>query len=146
MTMGGEPYLVDTNVLIYATDPDSPFHAAARHALTRLEQAGATLFISNQILREYYAVLSRPTAVGVPAQAQVVQNLAALARQYEVAEDTVAVRQALLTLVQTIPVGGRQIHDANLVATMLAYGITHLLTNNPTHFARFAHVITVGPL
>jgi len=39
--------------------------------------------------------------------------------------------------------GGRQVHDANIVATMQVYGITHLLTHNTDDFARFAHLITV---
>jgi hypothetical protein len=43
-------------------------------------------------------------------------------------------------------VGERQIHDANLVATMLAYGIPELLTNNPAHFQRLADRITVRSL
>lgn len=60
--------------------------------------------------------------------------------------DTEQVTQALITLVQSIPVGGRQIHDANLVATMLTYGINELYTHNAAHFARFAAVITVRPL
>ena len=42
--------------------------------------------------------------------------------------------------------GNWQIHDANLVATMLAYDIPELLTNNPGHFQRFTDQITLRPL
>jgi hypothetical protein len=52
----------------------------------------------------------------------------------------------LLTLLLTIPAGGAQIHDANIVATMQAYGIQRLLTENVADFARFAGVITLVPL
>lgn len=38
------------------------------------------------------------------------------------------------------------LHDANIVATMLAYNIPALLTNNTEDFARFAGVITFLPL
>ncbi len=51
-----------------------------------------------------------------------------------------------LKAVEQIPIGGRQIHDANIVATMLAHGIPRLLTNNPGDFQRFAAHITVIPL
>ncbi len=33
--------------------------------------------------------------------------------------------------------GGRQVHDANIVATMLAHGETRLLTANRSDFRRF---------
>lgn len=39
-----------------------------------------------------------------------------------------------------------QVHDANIVATMLAYGIPRLLTHNVDDFKRFAHLIAVLPL
>ena len=43
-------------------------------------------------------------------------------------------------------VNGRQIHDANIVATMREYGIPNLLTDNTSDFTRFGHLITVVPL
>jgi hypothetical protein len=41
---------------------------------------------------------------------------------------------------------GKQVHDANIVATLLAYGVRTLLTDNVSDFARWAHVIDVRPL
>jgi predicted nucleic acid-binding protein len=40
-------------------------------------------------------------------------------------------------------VGGRQVHDANIVATMLAHGETRLLTFNEADFRRFSSVIEI---
>ncbi len=37
--------------------------------------------------------------------------------------------------------GGKQVHDANIAATMLAHGITRLLTFNVADFQRFAGLI-----
>ncbi len=42
--------------------------------------------------------------------------------------------------------GGRQVHDANIVATMQANGINQLLIHNADDFKRFSHLITVLPL
>jgi len=39
--------------------------------------------------------------------------------------------------------GGRQVHDANIVATMLAYGERRLLTFNDPDFQRFNDVIEI---
>lgn len=52
----------------------------------------------------------------------------------------------LVRLLAQVRVAGKQIHDANIVATMQVYGILRLLTHNTAHFARFAHLITLVPL
>jgi predicted nucleic acid-binding protein len=44
------------------------------------------------------------------------------------------------------PSGGRQIHDANIVATMLAHEITRLATFNLADFRRFADCIELVPV
>ena len=41
------------------------------------------------------------------------------------------------------PIGGKQVHDANIVATMLVYGIPCLLTHNARDFERFGDMVTV---
>ncbi len=49
-------------------------------------------------------------------------------------------------LIYDIPVGGKKIHDANIVATCLAYGIPRLLTQNHSDFQRFEHLVRVETL
>jgi hypothetical protein len=65
---------------------------------------------------------------------------------FSIAEDGPAVTSKLLELLKTVPVGGKQIHDANIVATMLAQDIHIILTHNSDDYTRFAAVITVLPL
>ena len=55
----------------------------------------------------------------------------------DILEDGPAVTQVLIELCRTVPIGGRQIHDANIVATMLAHGERRLLTFNTADFIRF---------
>jgi hypothetical protein len=43
-------------------------------------------------------------------------------RSFDVLEDRPVVAEQLLRPCRTIPVAGRQVHDANIVATMLAHG------------------------
>jgi hypothetical protein len=49
-------------------------------------------------------------------------------------------------LVKTYATAGKQVHDANIVATMLAHHVTHLLTHNIIDFQRFVGVIQVVSL
>lgn len=49
----------------------------------------------------------------------------------------------LLRLLTVTPTGGKQIHDANIVATMMAYNIPVLLTFNRRDFERFGQYVTL---
>jgi len=74
------------------------------------------------------------------------RDIEILQRGFRIAEDGPEVTRQLLELAQTILMGGKQIHDANIVATMLVYSVPRLLTNNPKDFVRFQPLITVLPL
>jgi predicted nucleic acid-binding protein len=49
---------------------------------------------------------------------------------FRIADETRDVTAHLLALLKIYPTRGRQVHDANVVAPMLAYGIDTLLTIN----------------
>ena len=48
-------------------------------------------------------------------------------------------------LVEHYKIIGKQVHDARLVAVMLAHGVTNLLTFNVTHFTRFSEITVLDP-
>jgi len=50
-------------------------------------------------------------------------------------------------LVVAFGVSGVKVYDARLVAAMLVYGITHIVTLNPADFARYASIgiVAVDP-
>ncbi len=144
---GVSTLFVDTNILVYATNSFSPWHLLATERLQEHRRYGVDLVISTQIVREYLAVASRSSiTTGAPRVYEMLDNVQLFRTQFRVVLNTEFVLDHLLTLIQSIPVAGRQIHDANIVATMQVYGVGHLLTHNTTDFARFAHLITVLPL
>jgi hypothetical protein len=66
-----------------------------------------------------------------------------LPHSYAIAEDGPGTTACLLNLIRSVPVAGKQVHDANIVATMLAHGVTRLLTFNGADFRRFEPRIVV---
>jgi hypothetical protein len=76
-------------------------------------------------------------------KATVLAQVGQLIDQFEVADDTAAVTGQLLELMGNYPIGGKQVHDANIVATMLVYDIPCLLTHNAKDFGRFGDMVTV---
>jgi len=102
------------------------------------------MWISRQVLREYLATLSRPQTFTPPISSEkLALQIRAFIVRFQIADDTASVTERLLDLIRQGPIGGKQIHDANIVATMLTYNIPNLLTNNTEDFKRFSHLITV---
>jgi predicted nucleic acid-binding protein len=138
---------IDTNILVYVNLTASPFHDHARRQLNTLAEQGCTLWISRQVLREYLASMTRRERLtGDIPVTSLLEDVRRFSEHFHLAEDSEAVTANLLTLMEQIPMGGAQVHDANLVATMQVYGISKLLTHNTKDFERFAGLITVLPL
>jgi predicted nucleic acid-binding protein len=139
--------MLDTNVLLAATDEGRAEHAQALAVVNDWPAGGTTLYASGQIMREYLAVATRPAdknGLGL-ALAEALANVQAFrGRTTLLAEDS-KVADRLLALATDCACGGKQIHDANIVATMLVHGIGTIVTINTGDFTRFwRHVRLVG--
>ena len=142
-----DPVFIDTNILVFAAITSSPFHAEAFGRLDALRRAGVELWLNRQVLREYLATLSRPQPFTPPLPAPtLIADIRRFETQFRIAEDGAAVTANLLGLLATLPVGGKQVHDANVVATMRAHGLRRLHTHNTADFARFGALIQVEPM
>jgi predicted nucleic acid-binding protein len=136
---------IDSNILINAVNPKSDHHEPAKTKLHDIKNSFLPLFISGQMIREFFSTLTRPgnaNGVGLPTR-QAVSALNGLLGQIDTLDDTPAVRTKLIALVMMHDVKGKQIHDANIVATMLVHGERQLLTFNGGDFARYRDVIEV---
>lgn len=134
---------VDTNVLVQSTAKNAPFHAAARAALARLRAVGP-IAISRQVLREYLATVTRPQSwAKALTLAEATADTDRFIQRFAVLEDGPHVWDELMALSRRFAFGGKQVHDANIVVTMLAHGETRLLTCNAADFRRFGSLIEV---
>ncbi len=139
-----ESCFLDTNVLVYAASLRSPLHGLASEEVRRRHAAGHELWVSPQVLREYFATLSRPQTFSSPKPSrEIVGDIRYFMSRFRLAEEGAAVAAQLMELVEETEVGGKQIHDANIVATMLVHGIPSVLTHNVADFARFSSRVQV---
>ena len=129
---------IDTNVLVKARFLEAPDHDISRARLSLALEESEPLRISRQVVREYLAVVTRPQSWPVSiTREEALEDASRLLRSFEVLEDGPLVTENLLALCREVSVGGRQIHDANIVATMLVHGERRLLTFNVSDFRRF---------
>ena len=134
----GESVFVDTNVIIHARNADSPDQTAAANRLSELEHSGAVLWISRQVLREFAVVVSKQMMARQAYDSELlVSEIQSLELQYMVADEDADVTLQWKRLLKTHQVKGKTIHYANIVATMTAFGVKKLLTQNIGDFRRY---------
>jgi hypothetical protein len=98
-------------------------------------------------LKEFVGTITRKGVV-VP---HLSTDLAVAASQsielrFRILEEDHVVTNQFYSVVRQFRIVGRKVHDANIVATMLAHRVTHLLTHNVADFAPYSGLITIIPL
>ena len=137
--MVGERLFCDTNVLLSAVDRKRRLHAEAIHVLNELPNRGVALYVSGQIMREFLVVCTRnPDANGLGlSRPDAVRNAEAIVERSTMLDENRHVAVRLLDILRTTTCTGKQLHDANVVATMQEHGLTRLVTANLSDFRRF---------
>lgn len=137
--------VLDTSVLLAATDDGRAEHEGAVASLNRWPGSSLVPYTSGQIMREYLAVATHPTpqnGLGV-ARPVAVANLRALRTRLRLLVEDGRVSGRLLEVLEAIECPGGQVYDANVVATMLVHRTDTLVTLNARDFARFGEQVQV---
>lgn len=147
MTKVVDRVFLDTNIWLAATDEGRADNARALAVFNEWPATGTTLYTSGQVVREYLCVATRPVqqnGLGL-SQADAVANARALYARLQALDEGRKVTERLLALLGDVECSGKQVHDANIVSTMLAHGIDTLVTLNISDFSRFdRHVEVTG--
>ncbi len=153
--MAHDNVFVDSNVLLHhayrdigseAPEINWMKHETCRAQLHRFQQENTRLWINGQVLREFWRAASLFQTKGERlSPEEIMQTLRRFMDVIRVVDETEAVREQLLTLVQEHSVRGLAVHDANIVATMLAHGIDTLYARD-SGFDRYReHIIIITP-
>jgi predicted nucleic acid-binding protein len=134
-------------VLLRLADDQSSEHPVAESALEQLLARGVPVFITAQVLVEFWSVATRPVPVNglgwsVAASAEAVR---ALRDQFPLLQETPEVLDRWLDVVDRCQVAGKRAHDARLAAILLVHGVRSLLTFNTSDFSSAWGVEAVHP-
>jgi predicted nucleic acid-binding protein len=142
---------LDTNILVYAVDEQSGFHAVCRDLLTdasRERPGGGLYCVTPQVLAEFFAVVTSPRRVKNPRSAgetlEVIERLLGLPG-LAVLPIPVDVVFRWVSLVRAYELRSSDVFDAQLVATMLANGVRKIYTFDRPHFQRFSDLQVLTP-
>lgn len=137
--------MLDTNVLLAATDADRRGHGDALAVVNTWPRRGAALCLSGQILREYLAVATRDVqqnGLGMKMP-EAVSNVRAFRSRMVLLDEGATVTDRLLLLLENVECTGKQTHDANVVAAMLVHDVATVVTADVRGFRRFSPFVTV---
>lgn len=147
MMTRGSTLLLDTNVLLGATDRSRESHLACSDLFQLPSQTGVHFVTIGQILREYLVVATRPVAVnglGLDTT-EAVRNIRAFRTRAHLIPETVEVHAELIALVESNSLQGKRIHDANVVAAATYYRIDGIVTDNAGDYAGISQVRVLSP-
>ena len=135
---------LDTNIVLRLVNSALPEHPDVQRLVQAIRDEGHELWISRQVIREYLVQVTRPGVLVTPLSIEQVRlHIKTLSLLFNVADENEAVTDQLLELLEKFPSGGKQIHDANIVATMLVNNIDTLLTINFADMKRFESKIQI---
>lgn len=141
--------LVDTNVLVYAADEDSQFHAACRKWLEHQRARADAWYTTWHILYEFLRVTTHPRVMRRPwnisAGWQFVSALIA-SPGLDVLIPTQRHAEVAGQVIAELPhLAGNLMHDAHTAILMREHGIRRICTRD-TDFHRFTFLEVIDPL
>lgn len=140
-------YLLDTNILLRASDRASPRYALAVNSVASLIAQGHECVITAQVLIEFWVVATRPLEVNGLGWSieQTESKINRLISQFTLVEESELIFAHWLELVTRYQIKGKKTHDARLMAVAIAFSITHILTFNPKDFTKIKELTIVHP-
>lgn len=140
-------YLLDTNVVLRFCNPSDVQYRLATDAISCLLTQGDECFLTAQVLIELWVVATRPVEVNGLGWAveETRSTIDQLLNRFPLLEESSQIFPNWLELVTVSRVTGKRTHDVRIVAVMLAHGVTHLLTFNPSDFIASVGITIVCP-
>jgi hypothetical protein len=142
-------FVVDTNVLVYAADQDSPYHEPCRQSLESWRRQPGAWYLTWNIVYEFLRVTTHPRVMRNPwngkdawrfvaalLESRGLDVLAPTGRHPEVAAQVFA---------EVGHIEGNLVHDAHTAILMREHGIRRIITRD-TDFHRFPFLEPVDPL
>src|SRR5689334_1934633 len=116
-----ERLLVDTNILLEATDEKRRHHQEARELI----ELYRGLVLPAQVIREYLVVATRPPAangLGLSVT-DALANVRQFRRAVRLLPESKPLLPTLMRLLAAVPCTGTRIHDAHIVASAMVHKI-----------------------
>jgi predicted nucleic acid-binding protein len=119
----------------------------SRDALRHLHKDGHELCVTPQVIGEFWNVCTRPIPVnGLGHDVAAADKLASrIETLFTLLPDSLETFRKWRALILQYEVQGAKVHDAHLVASAAAYGISSIITFNAADFRRYPNITVLEP-
>lgn len=142
-------FVVDTNLLLYAVNPDAEDHATARALLEEWRHGDRAWFLTWSIVYEFLRVSTHPKVFSRPLSLDRARGWIAVLLSCPSAGLLVPTDRHMAVLEELARrhprLRGGVIHDLHTVALMREHGVTEIRTAD-TDFHQFTFLTVVNPL
>lgn len=140
-----ERALLDTNVLVYAADLDSPEHARSRRLRDQAVRGELAAVLTPQVLFEFLAVVTNPSAVANPLRPEEArEQVRLLAEAIPLVFPTPRTYGIAVGLLEQTRISSRRVFDVLLAATLADNGISRIYTYD-AGFAKIPGIEALTP-
>ena len=126
--------LIDTNILVHAYNTDSPYRQIAKKIVEELIKGKHVISVQN--ISEFYSAITKRVTKPLDPESAKNKSLNLFNSKAKKLIPNFNVIQLGIKLAAQNKLKGGQIFDAMLVATMLEYKITTIVTENDEHFKK----------
>jgi toxin-antitoxin system PIN domain toxin len=142
-------FVVDTNVLVYAADADTPQHERCRSALEGWRRERTPWYLTWGIVYEFLRVVTHPRLIRSPfpsAGAMAFVEAVLASPSLHILTETSRHLEVLDEVAGDVPLlSGNLYHDAHTAALMREHGLRTIVTRD-TDFHRFPFLEVIDPL
>jgi toxin-antitoxin system PIN domain toxin len=139
--------LVDANVLLYAVDEASPFHATAKRWLEQALNGSRRVGLPWQSLVAFLRIVTNPRALAEPLSAADAWDLTEswlAAPAAWIPQPAAGHREILGRLLTRLDLRANLVADAVLAALCIEHGLT--IVSADSDFARFSEIRWINPV
>jgi len=142
-------FVVDTNLLLYAVNPDSEDHEAARALIEEWRRGDRSWFLTWSIVYEFLRVSTHPRVFATPLTLTAAREWIAILLSCPTAGLLVPTERHMAVLEELCArqprLRGNVVHDLHTAAVMREHGVSEIRTAD-ADFHQFPFLTVVNPL
>jgi predicted nucleic acid-binding protein len=143
-TISNTKYLLDTNIFVYAVDPDASMHRVAKECIDAVLDGTIHAVLSHQNIVEFINVMVGKQRQSKELTLKIIYTFATKSN-FSIIHPQDTTYATFLNLCQDMHNRRKQFFDLYLAATMLDNDITHIITANDEDFANIPGITAINP-
>lgn len=142
-------FTIDTNILLYAVNKDSPFHLRAKSFIGSCAENDKIWYISWVVIHAFIRISTHPKIMSIhltsDESTSIIDQILNLPNIQTIGDNEPGFWEIYKEEIETAHVRGNQIPDTIIVSIMKAYGIRTIYTKD-RGFLRFRGIKVIDPI